>query len=208
MLGNKVKVLRGQLDLSRKDLAEDLSISYHALSKYETNEREPDIETLKKIANYFRITIDELLEMEAGDKCEIVNKEFQKKKKYVPVFEKLCNDIGEQNSKVISRYKEILAQNCKDEFFYYIAENNQFQSLRIHAGDKILFLKNEQMQDNTLVMASIDHGLPIICRIYKTNEFITLTMNSENKRPIIMTIDEAKDRIKIIGTALRVEFTP
>ena len=47
MLGNKVKVLRGELDLTRKELAKDLNISYQTLSKYETNEREPNIDTLK-----------------------------------------------------------------------------------------------------------------------------------------------------------------
>lgn len=61
MLGNKVKVLRGKLDLSRKELAEDLNISYQTLSKYETNEREPNIDTLKKLADYFNVSIDELV---------------------------------------------------------------------------------------------------------------------------------------------------
>lgn len=60
-LGDKIKYLRTDKGIERAVLAETLGISYHALSKYETSEREPDYETVKRIADYFEVTTDYLL---------------------------------------------------------------------------------------------------------------------------------------------------
>lgn len=60
-LGDKIKNTRETNGLERAELANKLGITYHALSKYETNERQPDYETLMKIAEYFSVTTDYLL---------------------------------------------------------------------------------------------------------------------------------------------------
>ena len=57
-------ILRDLLDerkLSQKQLADDLSISASAIGNYVRNNREPDFETLKKIAGYFHVSTDFLL---------------------------------------------------------------------------------------------------------------------------------------------------
>lgn len=59
--GDILKQLREENGLSREDLANALSITYSALSKYETNVRFPDKETLKNIAIYFKVSLDYLL---------------------------------------------------------------------------------------------------------------------------------------------------
>lgn len=59
--GNRLKILREENNLSREELASLLGLSYWAISKYENNERIPDHDTLNKIADYFKTTIDYLL---------------------------------------------------------------------------------------------------------------------------------------------------
>ncbi|WP_411680459.1 helix-turn-helix domain-containing protein [Clostridium thailandense] len=59
--GDKLKFLREEINLSREDLAVSLNITYSALSKYETNNRFPDKDTLKKIAKYFNVSLDYLM---------------------------------------------------------------------------------------------------------------------------------------------------
>jgi len=60
-LGEKIKALREARKISREELAKKLDISYWALSKYETNEREPDYKTLVLIADFFKVSTDYLL---------------------------------------------------------------------------------------------------------------------------------------------------
>ncbi len=57
---NKIKKLREERKMSRKELADKLQISYWALSKYENNERTPDITLLRKIAQEFGVSIEYL----------------------------------------------------------------------------------------------------------------------------------------------------
>lgn len=60
-LGSKIKHLREQNNINQKELAKKLAISNVQLSRYESDERRPDYETLTKIADYFNITVDYLL---------------------------------------------------------------------------------------------------------------------------------------------------
>lgn len=68
-----LKKLRKEYDLSQRELAEILNISQQSINKYETRNVQPDIEILKKMADYFHTTIDyivgreEQLQVVAGD---------------------------------------------------------------------------------------------------------------------------------------------
>ena len=57
----KLRQLRKGSNLTREELANKLNISYSTMSKYETNQRQPDLDTLKSIAAYFNVSIDYLL---------------------------------------------------------------------------------------------------------------------------------------------------
>ena len=53
--------LREDRDISRKDFAMVLNISVSTLGMYEQGRREPNIDMLIKIANYFDVSIDFLV---------------------------------------------------------------------------------------------------------------------------------------------------
>ncbi|PEO55590.1 transcriptional regulator [Bacillus toyonensis] len=61
MLGKKIAELRKNQKLSQYDLAERLGFSRGKLANYEQGQREPDYDTLKKIADYFEVSTDYLL---------------------------------------------------------------------------------------------------------------------------------------------------
>lgn len=57
----KIKELREKKGISQKELADYLNITQVQISKYELGKNEPDLNTTKKIAEYFNVTIDYLL---------------------------------------------------------------------------------------------------------------------------------------------------
>lgn len=57
----RLKELREENSLSREQLAEQLKLSYSTIAKYESGARNPDTDTLQKIADYFTVTTDWLL---------------------------------------------------------------------------------------------------------------------------------------------------
>lgn len=61
MLGENIAKLRRQHKLSQYDLADRLGFSRGKLANYEQGSRQPDFDTLKKIADYFEVSTDYLL---------------------------------------------------------------------------------------------------------------------------------------------------
>lgn len=57
----QLKILREERGLSQRELAEKIALSKSSINMYERGEREPGIETLKRIALFFNVDIDYLL---------------------------------------------------------------------------------------------------------------------------------------------------
>ena len=57
----RIRELRQQKNLTQVRLAIELNTSQNTLSRYETGEREADYDMLKKLADYFNVSIDYLL---------------------------------------------------------------------------------------------------------------------------------------------------
>ncbi len=64
MNGNKLRELRENQGILQKQLAVSVGVSTSTIGMYEQNRREPDNNTLKKIANYFGVSTDYLLDNE------------------------------------------------------------------------------------------------------------------------------------------------
>ena len=58
----RLKEIRKSKGISQLKMAIDLNTNQNTISRYETGEREPGINELIKIADYFNISIDYLLE--------------------------------------------------------------------------------------------------------------------------------------------------
>ena len=61
---NKIKKYRELNKMTQKDVAEILEVEPGTISKYETGMIEPNIESLKRLAETFNITVDELIKDE------------------------------------------------------------------------------------------------------------------------------------------------
>ena len=60
-LNEKLQQLRKQKNLTQEELAQALYVSRTAISKWESGRGYPSIDSLKAIANFFSVSIDELL---------------------------------------------------------------------------------------------------------------------------------------------------
>ena len=73
----KIQELRKQKGLTQEELAESLYVSRTAISKWESGRGYPNIDSLKAIAKFFSVTIDELL---SGEEVLTIAEENQKQK--------------------------------------------------------------------------------------------------------------------------------
>lgn len=71
MLGENLKRYRENLKMTQAEVAEALGIKSATVSKYESGALEPNIEALKKLAELFDVSIDELLKEDVFDIAKI-----------------------------------------------------------------------------------------------------------------------------------------
>lgn len=74
----KLQELRKQKGLTQEELAQALYVSRTAVSKWESGRGYPSIDSLKAIADYFSVTVDDLL---SGEKLLTIAQEEQKQAK-------------------------------------------------------------------------------------------------------------------------------
>ena len=62
VFGQNLKELRLEKGLSQSKLGEVFNVCNQTISFWENGSREPDLDTLLKISNYFNVSVDFLLE--------------------------------------------------------------------------------------------------------------------------------------------------
>ena len=56
-----IKLLRQEKNITQDQLAEALCVTRQAVSNWETDKTQPDIETLTKLADYFEVSVEQLI---------------------------------------------------------------------------------------------------------------------------------------------------
>lgn len=78
--GEKIKKLRTDKSLTQDELAEKLYVTRTAISKWESDRGYPNIDSLKQIAKFFSVTVDDLLS--ADELLTIAEQDNKQKEKY------------------------------------------------------------------------------------------------------------------------------
>lgn len=60
-IGERLRELRKERNMSQQDVADILTISQQSIQCYEANKKEPSINTLKKLADIFDVSIEYLI---------------------------------------------------------------------------------------------------------------------------------------------------
>ena len=143
MLGEKIKAYRESKKMTQKDIAEILEVEPGTISKYESGMIEPNIESIKRLAETFGITIDELLknEDEKFDISKIDILECLKEQKEMGLKGNLYH-----NTQVIFAYNtnHIEGSKLTEDQTRYIFETNSilFEGQTIASVDDILETAN------------------------------------------------------------------
>lgn len=83
-IGEKIKKLRRERDLTQEEVAAHLGISFQAISKWERGDGYPDITMLPALSNYFKVSVDELIGMDeftSSKRLEEINKTWNENRK-------------------------------------------------------------------------------------------------------------------------------
>lgn len=121
-IGKTLATLRKNNGLNQREFAQSIGVSNGAVAMWETNKRQPDIEMLIKIANYYHVSLDYLLgisnKIESVSMLEVCDKEL------LDYFHKIQNTaiISEQDKAKVTKffpYATALSDEELDLIEYY-----------------------------------------------------------------------------------------
>ena len=91
-LGRKLAGYRKLAGFTQQQLGEHLNLSAQAISKWEKDLTEPDLATLRVLAELYKVTVDELLDLNSGFQDPTVEAESEEQSAVTPIG--FCKDCG------------------------------------------------------------------------------------------------------------------
>lgn len=108
----KLRLLREANNLTQKQMANILSVTQKSISTYENGLTEPDISTMIKIADFFDVSLDYLLDRRTT-KTETTKITIDISADELSALKRVITRLDEQLNQ--EKYKAALAQNDKKE---------------------------------------------------------------------------------------------
>lgn len=215
----RLKLLRRETGLSQQDFSKQLGISKSSVNMYERGEREPGIETLEAIADYFNVDMDYLLgksehrnktawleEIDKSVDLDILRSQV-KFENLFPIEKKRFPLLGE-----IACGKPIVANEERELYveagasiqadFCLRARGDSMTGARIYDGD-IVFIQQADMVEDGEIAAVIIEDEATLKRVSYYPEKDLLILKAENsKYEDLIYSGEELNHIRILGRAV------
>ena len=111
-IGNNIRNFRRNMDITQEQLAEQLGVSYQAISRWENGTTYPDIELLPSLATFFNTSVDQLIGCPENEKEKTAKK----------TFDDLAQATFEENpdvDKIVSLIRDIRRNYLTYDPFWY-----------------------------------------------------------------------------------------
>ena len=89
-IGAKIKEHRKAIGLTQRDLSEKLNVTFQAVSRWENEDVEPSLETIKEMAKIFNCSLNELLDFDNSNEQKVVETLYVNEKPVLAVCQN-CN---------------------------------------------------------------------------------------------------------------------
>lgn len=216
---DRFKQLRTERRLSQQNLADQLGFSKSSVNMYERGEREPGLESMETIADYFNVDLDYLMGRSdipnRNDWLKSINKSVvvepsQPQMKFdniIPISIKrfpLLGDIACGKPIMANEEKELYVEAGAniDADFCLKAKGDSMIGARIYDGD-IVFIRKQEMVNNGEIAAVIIDDEATLKRVnyYPEKNLLILKAENSNYEDLVYT-GEQLDHIIILGKAV------
>ena len=195
-----LKKLREEKAISQQKLADIIKVSRSTIAMWETGASEPDNSMLKKIADYFNVSVDYLL-----------GRDTQKSKKgvLIPVLGRVVAGIPIDAIEEILDYEEITQEMANSGEFFALKIKGDSMMPRIQENDVVIVRKQSQVDNGSIAIVLIN-GNEATCKKVQYNEKgVALISYNSSYTPMFYTKEECLTLpVAVIGKVveLRAKF--
>ncbi len=188
--------------LTQTDMADILNVSRGAIGNWESGSRIPDTDMLHKIADYFRVTIDDLLgHSSAHDPAD----------NWVPVIGDVAagiplDAIEDTDPDDWEQITEAMARNGRH---IALRINGSSMEPRMRKGDVVIVRIQEDAEDGDIVIVKVNGDEATCKKIKKSPDGVTLISLNPAFDPIFYSSREVEELpVRILGRVveLRAKF--
>lgn len=164
---NQIRSLRKEKNITMKRLGEIIGVSESAVSQYENGKRQPDNETLIKIANCFGVTVDYILGRNNDYSSSNVVR--------VPVLGLVAAGIPIEAIENIIDYEEISSEQLNSDYEYFgLKIKGDSMSPRIQDGDVVIVRKQSDVDTGDVAIVCVNGDNATCKQIKKHADGISL----------------------------------
>lgn len=193
----KIRQLRKQHNLTMKQFGEIFGIAESTVSLYENGKRQADYDTLKKIAEYFNVSIDYLLGMSEKKESD------EEKAVKVYVYGKIPAGIPFEAIEDVIDVEEIpkdMTRGGKEYFALKISGNSM--NPNYIDGDIVIFEKLCNCENNDDCAVMVNGNDATFKRVEKKENGITLKPLNPEYETMFFTNEEIESLpVRILGIA-------
>lgn len=204
MFGINIKELRKKKGLTQEKLASVIGVERSTVGKWESKNIIPSSEMLQYLADYFDVSIDELLTT-IGEQ----NNTSPKKGIKIPVLGRVQAGIPIEAIEEIIDYEEIPRDMAYQGEYFALQIKGDSMEPRMKEGDVIIVRKQSDCESGDTAIVLINGDDATCKRIKKTSEGIILMSTNPKYEPMFFSNTEIqKLPITIIGRVveLRAKF--
>lgn len=205
----RLKDLRKEKDISQAEFAKYIGISKSSINMYERGEREPGIETLEAIADYFNVDMDYLLgKSEHRSKYDWFVREKDglvidnilplPEVRSIPIIGTIACGDPINATENVDGYVSV--PTTIDADFALRCKGDSMVGARILDGD-IVFIRQQPDVENGEIAAVLIDGEATLKRVHKQNGSLVLYPENSAYAPIVLVGAELEN-VRILGKAV------
>ena len=189
---NRIRALRNEKGVRQAELAAAVNVSQAALSGYETEKYEAELDTYAAIADFFGVTLDYLLGREdASGKARHVR---------IPVLGDVAAGIPIEAIEDVLDYEEISAEMALGGEFFGLRIKGSSMEPRMMEGDVVIVRRQETAETGDTVVVLVNGGSATVKKIKIGPAGITLMPTNPAYDPMFYASEEvAQLPVRIIG---------
>lgn len=218
----RLRELRKKYKCTQETLAKALNAAKSTISMYENGNREPDIETIIKIAEFFNVSIEYLLgfeniedDLSAPDKVFLeatkrIRADMSRKKSVkIPVYGRVAAGIPIEAITDIEDYEEITEEMARKGEYAALTIHGDSMEPKISEGDVVIVRIQDTIETGEIAIVMVNGDEATCKKIKKTPEGIMLISTNPAYEPMFYSNQEIEQLpIRIFGKVveLRAKF--
>ncbi|MEK4715267.1 XRE family transcriptional regulator [Sporosarcina sp. FSL K6-5500] len=201
-VGQKIRTLRKNKQLTQVELAKILNLAPTAVSAWERNANKPMMDKIVMMSELFEVPVTHFFDLKDGLSNII---EVSQRTVRIPVLGEIaCGDpiLVEAN---YEDYRTVLEENLPAGDLVYLQAKGDSMNPTIPNGSMVLIRIQEEVENGEIAAVTFNlNAYATLKRVKKQNGIIILMPDNPLHEPIVVT---RENPVRIIGKAIRSEQT-